>query len=55
MEATRYWIDCEEGPWDTEDGAREFAEAEVGVWWLIAKLNGHWHVLVTNQHEQSAA
>jgi hypothetical protein len=27
--------DIGEGPWDTEEVAREFAENEVGVWWIL--------------------
>ncbi len=28
--------DCGEGPWDTEEAAIEFAQAEVGISWGVA-------------------
>lgn len=27
-----------DGPWDTEDEARVFAEAECGAQWMVAKI-----------------
>lgn len=39
--------DCGEGPWDTEEDAREFAEAEVGLAWDVVRGgSGKWFVLV---------
>lgn len=33
-----YWHDCEEGPFDSQEQAEDFAQAEVGVPWRVREL-----------------
>lgn len=45
IRVSQEWRDCGEGPWDTEDEARRFAEAEVGDEWQLREMCGLWHVV----------
>ena len=41
-EETKKWIDTDEGPWRTRDGAQEFARTEVGVKYRIMEIVEEW-------------
>ena len=34
-----HWRDCQEGPWNTADAAIDFADAEVGMPWVVVDDN----------------
>ncbi len=41
------WEDLGEGPWDTEDAARDFGDAEVGISWEVRRGgDGKYWILV---------
>ena len=37
-EGVSRWMDTSEGPWETKAAALEFARAEVGLPWIVARL-----------------
>ncbi len=47
--------DCGEGPWESEEEALEFAEAEVGLPWQVEQRSDGWHVLVDDPGDDREA
>ncbi len=46
------YTDCGEGPWTTEDEAIGFAEAEVGVPWVISKNGNGFYIVMTAEESK---
>ncbi len=44
------WSDSGEGPFDSEEMATDFAEAECGVEWRVKQIDGLWHVETRSEY-----
>lgn len=43
---SRFYEDTDEGPFRSYEDAEEFAQAEVGLPWIIVEMDGMWRVFV---------
>jgi hypothetical protein len=48
------WRDCEEGPWDSDEDAKEFGDSEVGVEWRIAEGRGGYIIETKQEADPSS-